>query len=135
MSFEEIRSKDRTYIAGTYNRFPVALCRGEGAVLYSEDGKKYVDFGSGIAVNTFGVNDEVWKKAVTDQLNKIQHASNLYYTRPQAHLAHLLVHGALHAQGWDHETDEEAELMEQKEREIMNELGFDDPYYDAARGH
>ena len=51
------------------------------------------------------------------------------------HHCDLLVHGALHAQGWDHETDEEAELMEQKERQIMNELGFDDPYYDAARGH
>lgn len=51
------------------------------------------------------------------------------------HLAHLLVHAALHAQGWDHETDEEAEEMEALEREILNGLGFADPYSDRARGH
>ena len=68
-------------------------------------------------------------------LEVVQHEAKEQFKRFAAHLAHLLVHGALHAQGWDHETDEEAELMEQKEREIMNELGFDDPYYDAARGH
>lgn len=90
MSFEEIRSADKKYISNTYNRFAVDLARGEGATLYSEDGKKYVDFGSGIAVNTFGVNDPEWKEAVISQLNKIQHASNLYYTQPQAELAHML---------------------------------------------
>lgn len=90
MSFEEIRSEDKKYISNTYNRFAVDLARGEGATLYSEDGKKYVDFGSGIAVNTFGVNDPEWKEAVISQLNKIQHASNLYYTQPQAELAHML---------------------------------------------
>ena len=90
MSFEEIQSKDRAYIAGTYNRFPVALSRGEGALLYGEDGKKYVDFGSGIAVNIFGACDPVWREAVIAQLSKIQHASNLYYTQPQTELAQLL---------------------------------------------
>ena len=68
-------------------------------------------------------------------LEVVQKEAQEQFKRFPAHLAHLLVHGALHAQGWDHETDEEAELMEQKERQIMNELGFDDPYYDAARGH
>lgn len=53
----------------------------------------------------------------------------------RAHLAHLLVHSTLHAQGWDHETDEEAEEMEALEREIMKGLGFPDPYSDRARGH
>ncbi len=53
----------------------------------------------------------------------------------RAHLAHLLVHSALHAQGWDHETDEEAEEMEAREREIMKSMGFPDPYSDRARGH
>ena len=90
MSFEEIREKDSRYIAGTYNRFQTDIARGEGATLYAEDGRKYVDFGSGIAVNSFGVNDTVWKEAVIAQLNRIQHASNLYYTRPQAELAQLL---------------------------------------------
>ena len=45
-----------------------------------------------------------------------------------AHYAHMLVHGALHAQGWDHEEDDEAQAMEQREREILAALGFDDPY-------
>lgn len=90
MSFEEIRQKDKLYIAGTYNRFPTDICRGEGATLWSESGKKYVDFGSGIAVNSFGINDSEWKNAVIAQLNSVQHASNLYYTRPQAELAEML---------------------------------------------
>jgi probable rRNA maturation factor len=46
----------------------------------------------------------------------------------QAHYAHMLVHGALHAQGWDHEDPEEADAMEAREREILAQLGFDDPY-------
>lgn len=45
-----------------------------------------------------------------------------------AHYAHMLVHGALHAQGWDHLEDDEAQAMEQREREILATLGFDDPY-------
>ncbi len=53
----------------------------------------------------------------------------------RSHLAHLLVHSTLHAQGWDHETDEEAEAMEAREREIMKTLGFPDPYSDRARAH
>lgn len=51
------------------------------------------------------------------------------------HLAHLLVHGVLHAQGWDHETDAEAEKMEALETQILTGLGFKDPYSDPARGH
>lgn len=46
----------------------------------------------------------------------------------EAHYAHMLVHGALHAQGWDHEAPDEAEAMEAREREILAALGFDDPY-------
>jgi len=46
----------------------------------------------------------------------------------QAHYAHLIVHGALHAQGWDHELDEDAQVMELRESEIMARLGFDNPY-------
>jgi probable rRNA maturation factor len=45
-----------------------------------------------------------------------------------AHYAHMLVHGTLHAQGWDHLEDDEAQAMEQREREILAALGFDDPY-------
>ena len=53
----------------------------------------------------------------------------------RSHLAHLLVHSTLHAQGWDHGTDEEAEVMEAREKEIMARLGFSNPYSDRARGH
>ena len=55
-----------------------------------EAGKEYIDLTSGIAVNTFGIADEEWQKAVTDQLSKLQHTSNLYYTEPCVRLAELL---------------------------------------------
>lgn len=82
--------KDQKYIANTYGRFPVALVRGKGAHLVDSDGKEYIDMGSGIAVNAFGVGDEIWKKAVIRQLDLIPHASNLYYTGPMAELAELM---------------------------------------------
>ena len=53
----------------------------------------------------------------------------------RAHFAHMLVHSVLHAEGWDHETDEEAEAMEAKEAGIMAAIGFPNPYSDRARGH
>jgi len=53
----------------------------------------------------------------------------------EAHYAHMLVHGALHAQGWDHLKKKEAEAMEAREREIMAALGFDDPYADHCADH
>lgn len=81
---------DEKYVAGTYARFDVALKSGKGSTLYDEDGKSYIDFGSGIAVNTFGAADDVWKAAVIAQLDKIQHTSNLYYNENGAHLAEIL---------------------------------------------
>lgn len=90
MDKEYIFSEDKEYVASTYARFGVAFERGEGAKLYDFDGKEYVDCASGIGVNIFGINDEVWKQAVVGQLNKIQHVSNLYYSQPQAELAKAL---------------------------------------------
>lgn len=81
---------DRTYVAGTYNRAPVEIVGGKGALLEGADGRQYIDMGSGIAVNGFGLGDETWKEAVIAQLNRVQHASNLYYTSPQALLAKAL---------------------------------------------
>lgn len=78
------------YIANTYARTPLALAYGKGSLLYDEAGKEYIDFGSGIAVNVFGVADELWQKAVCEQASKLQHCSNYYYTQPQAQLAKLL---------------------------------------------
>lgn len=81
---------DKEYVAGTYNRFPVEIVSGKGSYVYDENGKEYIDMGSGIGVTSFGIADEVWKKAVTDQLDKVQHMSNLYYTQPCAQLAKML---------------------------------------------
>lgn len=81
---------DAKYIAGTYGRFDVAIKNGKGSTLYDEDGKEYIDFGSGIAVNTFGASDDVWKQAIIAQLDKIQHTSNLYYNENGAKLAEML---------------------------------------------
>ncbi len=81
---------DNQYVAHAYGRFDVCLTKGKGAVLYDEDGKRYIDFGSGIGVNAFGACDDEWKAAVTAQLDRLQHASNLYYTEPCAELALLL---------------------------------------------
>lgn len=81
---------DNQYVAHAYGRFDVALTKGQGSTLYDEDGKKYIDFGSGIGVTAFGINDPVWTKAVEEQLHRVQHTSNLYYTAPCAKLAQLL---------------------------------------------
>ncbi len=81
---------DNKYVAHAYGRFDVVLKEGKGSTLYDEDGKKYIDFGSGIGVTAFGIGDDEWKKAVEEQLDKLQHVSNLYYTSPCARLAKLL---------------------------------------------
>ncbi len=81
---------DKTYIAGTYARFPVELASGKGSLAWDVNGKEYIDLGSGIAVNGFGISDDIWLKAVTEQLGKLPHASNLYYTEPCAKLAEML---------------------------------------------
>lgn len=81
---------DKAYVAGTYGRYDVAIKSGKGSTLIDEDGKEYIDFGSGIAVNTFGASDDVWKQAIISQLDKIQHTSNLYYNENGARLAQML---------------------------------------------
>ena len=90
MNFEEIKQRDKEYIEPVFNRFQVAIESGKNATLKDFDGKEYIDFTSGIGVNALGINDEEWKKAVIDQLGKIQHACNLYYTEPQTELAKLI---------------------------------------------
>ena len=87
MTTKEIDSK---YIAPTYARFPVCLVRGKGSLVYDDNGKEYIDLGTGIAVNTFGYSDEEWVAAVEAQLGMLQHTSNLYYSEPCAKLAQVL---------------------------------------------
>lgn len=89
-NFEKIQQTDKQYVANTYGRFPVAIEKGKGATCYDFDGKKYIDFSSGIGVNSLGFCDEGWVEAVTKQLTTLQHISNLYYTSPCAEAARLL---------------------------------------------
>lgn len=81
---------DAQYVAHTYARFPLEIVSGHGAEVTDEEGKTYIDLGTGIAVNVFGMCDEEWIAAVEVQLHKYQHTSNLYYTEPCAKLAQLL---------------------------------------------
>lgn len=86
----DLKTTDKTYVANTYARFPVEIVSGKGSVVYDETGKRYIDMGSGIGVTSFGIADETWAQAVTAQLGKVQHMSNLYYTEPCAQLAQML---------------------------------------------
>lgn len=86
-----IMSNGEQYVMHTYNRFPIALTHGEGMFVYDTEGKKYLDFGSGIAVNSLGHNNPALVKAICDQAQKLIHVSNLYWTEPQVSLAKKLV--------------------------------------------
>ena len=83
--------KGEKYVMHTYNRFPLAFTHGEGMYVYDEDGKKYLDFVAGIAVNSLGHNYKPLVDAITEQASKMIHISNLYYTKPQTELAEKLV--------------------------------------------
>ncbi len=85
-----ITSNDKQFVANTYARFPIELVSGKGAILKDSNGKEYIDLGSGIAVNIFGVADDEWQKTVTHQLSVLPHTSNLYYSEPCSTLAELL---------------------------------------------
>ena len=87
MSFMNL---DNAYVAGTYKRFPVEIVSGKGSKVQDVNGKEYIDMGSGIGVTAFGIADDVWQAAITAQLSRVQHTSNLYYTEPCAKLAELL---------------------------------------------
>ena len=86
----DLISTDKQYVANTYNRFPIELVSGKGSCVYDKDGKEYIDMGSGIGVTAFGIADNEWVSAVSEQAAKLQHMSNLYYTEPCAKLAQLL---------------------------------------------
>ena len=66
---EDYKTLDKEYIVNVYNRVGAVLDHGKGAILYDVDGKKYIDLSAGIAVNNFGVCDDVWIKAVEAQLH------------------------------------------------------------------
>ncbi len=88
--YENTRANDKKYIAPTYTKADIVLTHGKGATVWDENEKEYTDFTAGIGVNAFGYADETLSNAVLAQMEKIQHASNLYYTAPCAELARLL---------------------------------------------
>ena len=63
----------------TYNRFPLVIDHGDGVYLYDTDGKEYLDFAAGIAVQAFGYNNKEYNDALKAQIDKVMHTSNLYY--------------------------------------------------------
>ena len=90
IKMNNIKELDKKYVANTYARFPVLLEHGSGSLVYDDAGKEYIDLGAGIAVTSFGIADSEWAAAVTEQLTKLQHCSNLYFTGPCALLAEKL---------------------------------------------
>jgi aminotransferase, acetylornithine/succinylornithine family len=79
------------YVMKTYSRFPLTFVKGDGMYVYDENGKEYLDFVAGIAVNSLGHNHPKLVKAIAEQASKLIHISNLYYTEPQVKLAQMLV--------------------------------------------
>ncbi|MBQ3140936.1 MAG: aspartate aminotransferase family protein [Clostridia bacterium] len=81
---------DKQYIANTYGRFPLAVARAKGSLMWDISGKEYIDMGSGIAVSSLGISDDAWQQAVSQQAATLSHTSNLYYNEPQVVLARML---------------------------------------------
>ncbi len=90
MNFNEIKQSDDNYIMHTYGRFQTALHHGKGSTVYDVDGREYIDFTSGIGVNSLGFCNDELISAMIDQANKLQHISNLYYSEVQTQLAEKL---------------------------------------------
>lgn len=82
MNKEEYIKREEGAMLHTYNRFPVVLEKGEGVYLYDTDGKKYLDFVAGIAVEALGYGNRKYNDALKDQIDKLMHTSNLYYNLP-----------------------------------------------------
>lgn len=81
------REMDKEYIAGTYSRYDLVAEKGKGSILTDETGREFIDFTAGIGVNSLGFCDEHWINVVVGQVKKLQHTSNLYYTKPCVDLA------------------------------------------------
>ena len=90
MNFEELQTLDRQYVMQTYGRFPVAVDHGKGATVWDVAGKEYIDFASGIGVNSVGYGNEAWQAAINGQAAKLGHISNLFYSEPYILLAQRL---------------------------------------------
>lgn len=91
MDKKRLIEKTNQYIFPTYKRSPVVIAEGKGCTVWDVNGKSYLDFVSGIAVNNLGHRHPKVVKAIHDQMQKLIHCSNLYYSLPQIELAELLV--------------------------------------------
>lgn len=89
-TYEQIAERERKYLLQTYNRYPVVLSRGKGVFLYDIEGKRYLDFVSGLGVNALGHAHPRIVKAIREQAAKLVHVSNLYYHEYQGPLAEKL---------------------------------------------
>ena len=89
-TFEQIAERERQFLLQTYNRYPVVLSRGKGVFLFDIDGKRYLDFVSGLGVNALGHAHPRIVKAIREQAAKLVHVSNLYYHEYQGPLAEKL---------------------------------------------
>ena len=90
MDSEKVIKRDNEYVLHTYARNPIVLEKGHGLYAEGPEGQKYLDFTSGIGVNSLGYCDMTWAEAVSEQAHKLQHTSNLYYTAPCGKLAKRL---------------------------------------------
>lgn len=87
---ENIKNQADNSLMPTYAHFPVSIEKGNGATFIDSEGNEVIDFGSGIGVNSLGYNNKGWINAVTEQLKKVQHTSNLYYNSTVAEYAEML---------------------------------------------
>jgi len=87
---EILAQRGAKVVMNTYSRFPIAFDHGQGVYAWDMDGKKYLDFVAGIAVNSLGYSHPKLCAKISEQCQKLMHVSNLYYTEPQIELAELL---------------------------------------------
>ncbi|MDD3165163.1 MAG: aspartate aminotransferase family protein [Oscillospiraceae bacterium] len=90
MTNQELMALDSQYIMQTYGRFPVTIARGAGARFWDCEGREYIDFTSGIGVNSLGSCNPDWIAAIEQQIHAFGHTSNLFYTEPCVRLAKTL---------------------------------------------
>ncbi|MFZ2674264.1 MAG: aminotransferase class III-fold pyridoxal phosphate-dependent enzyme, partial [Trichococcus flocculiformis] len=91
MTNEEIKTKGQTYLMNTFNRGAICMVEGQGSYLKDADGKQYLDFLAGIAVNALGHNHPKVTAAIAEQAAKLVHCSNFYWIEPQVQLAEKLI--------------------------------------------
>ena len=90
LTYEEIVALEQKYLLNTYARYPLAITRGKGVYVYDVDGRRYLDFLSGLGVNALGHAHPRIVKAIREQAAKVIHVSNLYYNEYQGLLAEKL---------------------------------------------